>query len=51
METRILIGSRSGLNLATRMAVKLFKSGGSLIGDWDYFSQDVYVKEISFFWS
>ena len=31
------------------MAVKLFKGGGSLIGYFDYFSQDVNVKEISLF--
>ena len=49
MKTRVLIGSRSGLNLGIRVAFKLFKSGGSLIGDWDYFSQDVNVKEISLF--
>ena len=49
MKTRMLIGSRSGLNLGIRMAFKLFKSGGSLIGDWDYFSQDVNVKEIRLF--
>ena len=49
MKTRILIGSRSGLNLGIRMAFKLFKGGGSLIGDWDYFSQDVNVKETSLF--
>ena len=33
------------------MALKLFKGGGSLIGDWDYFSEDVYVKELVYFWS
>ena len=49
MKTRILIGSRSCPSLAIRMAVKVFKGGGSLIGDGDYFSQDVYVKGFSLF--
>ena len=30
-------------------AVNVFKSGESLKGDWDYFSQDVNEKEISLF--
>ena len=49
MKTRILIGSRSALNLGIRMAFKLFKGGGLLFGDWDYFSHDVNVKETSLF--
>ena len=49
MKTRILIGTRSGLNLGIRMAFNLFKGGGSPIGDWDYFSPDVNVKETSLF--
>ena len=48
-KTKILIGSWGGPNLAIRMAVKLFKGGGSLVGDWDYFSQDVNEKEVSLF--
>ena len=40
-----------GPNFAIPMALKLFKGGGSLIGDWDYFSEDVYVTELVYFWS
>ena len=35
--------------MAIRMAVKLFKGGGSHVSDWDYFSQDDNKKEVSLF--
>ena len=45
--TKILIGSWGCPNWVIRMAVNPVKGGGLLVGDWDYFSQDVNEKEVS----